>query len=63
MNRARELANDPHPHNSRIVHGRMDGESRVYRIRSGDYRILYSVNENTGEILILDIGHRKNVYR
>lgn len=35
----------------------------VYRERSGDYRILYVVRENPHEVVILDIGHRKDVYR
>jgi mRNA-degrading endonuclease RelE of RelBE toxin-antitoxin system len=37
-----------------------DGES-VYRERSGDYRILYVVREV--EVVVLDIDHRKDVYR
>jgi len=35
----------------------------VYRGRSGDYRILYIVRSNSSEILVLDIDHRKDVYR
>ena len=35
----------------------------VYRVRSGDYRILYLVRTNYGEVVVLDIGHRKDVYR
>jgi mRNA interferase RelE/StbE len=35
----------------------------VYRERSGDYRILYVVRTNPAEIIILDIDHRKDVYR
>jgi mRNA-degrading endonuclease RelE of RelBE toxin-antitoxin system len=39
----------------------MDGDCPVYRVRQGDYRILYSVRPII--IVILDIGHRKDVYR
>ena len=39
-----------------------DGEP-VYRERSGDYRILYVVRSNPSEVLIIDIDHRKDVYR
>jgi hypothetical protein len=39
-----------------------DGEP-VYRERSGDYRILYVVRTNPDLVLILDIDHRKDVYR
>ena len=57
------LATDPYPKNSRVVRGRMDGENQVRRIRSGHYRALYSVRDNLYQIVILDIDHRKNVYR
>ena len=35
----------------------------VYRIRSGDYRILYVVRDIQNEVVILDIDDRKDVYR
>lgn len=34
-----------------------------YRIRVGDYRILYSLNSETKTIEIFSIGHRKEVYK
>lgn len=34
-----------------------------YRIRVGDYRILYDVNERTKTIIILRVGHRRDIYR
>ncbi len=34
-----------------------------YRIRVGDYRILYEISDKTIIILVLDIDHRKQVYR
>ncbi|MCC5813762.1 MAG: type II toxin-antitoxin system RelE/ParE family toxin [Leptospira sp.] len=52
------LATDPLPSGVKKLKGR-DG----YRIRSGDYRIVYTVNEMKKEIIILNIGHRKDVYR
>lgn len=55
------LASNPYPPLAKLVQGMSDGEERVYRIRSGDYRILYAVRGII--IVILDIGHRKNVYR
>ena len=39
-----------------------DGEA-VYRVRSGDYRILYIVRANPDEVMIIDIDHRKDVYK
>ena len=57
------LAGNPFPPSSRVVRCKMGGDCRVHRIRSGVYRVLYSVRENPSEIVILDIGHRKDVYR
>ena len=34
-----------------------------YRIRQGDYRIVYSIDDKEGSIRIVKIGHRKEVYR
>ena len=33
-----------------------------YRLRVGDYRILFDIRENILAILVLKIGHRKNIY-
>jgi mRNA interferase RelE/StbE len=59
--RIEALAANPTPPGSKKLQGVMDGEYPVYRARQGDYRILYSVRGVI--IVILDIGHRKNVYR
>jgi len=43
---------------------KMDGvEDDTYRIRVGDYRVIYSVSEDMLLILIVKVGHRKEVYR
>ena len=34
-----------------------------YRIRSGDFRVLYRINDHTKEVLIYRVKHRKEVYR
>ena len=56
-----DLANEPHPPTATMIQGMRDGEERVYRIRSGDHRILYAVRGII--IVILDIDNRKDVYR
>jgi mRNA-degrading endonuclease RelE of RelBE toxin-antitoxin system len=56
-----KLAANPYPSMAKLIHGMGDGEERVYRIRSGDYRILYVVRGII--VVVLDIGHRKDVYR
>jgi mRNA interferase RelE/StbE len=55
------LALDPEPSGSRQLEGVRQGADPVRRIRQGDYRVLYVVQEST--VTILDIGHRKDVYR
>ena len=34
----------------------------LYRIRSGDYRIIYTINDSVLLILIIEVGHRKEIY-
>jgi mRNA interferase RelE/StbE len=61
VTKIQQLAANPHPATAKVVQGMVDGSERVYRIRSGDYRILYTVREVI--VCILDIDHRKDVYR
>lgn len=35
----------------------------LYRIRSGSYRVIYSIKKDLLIILVVEIGHRKEVYR
>jgi mRNA interferase RelE/StbE len=39
------------------------GEERVYRVRVGDYRILYEVFDDRLVVQVVRIGHRRDVYR
>lgn len=53
------LKAEPYPRGSCKLHG--SGE--LYRVRQGDYRIVYSVHEKIEIIRVVKIGHRKDVYR
>jgi mRNA interferase RelE/StbE len=53
------LAADPRPRGSR----RLQGYEDVYRVRSGVYRIIYSIVDKRLLIIVLKIGHRKDTYR
>jgi len=53
------FANEPVPSDAK----RIFGEHGVFRIRIGDYRIIYKIFNNDLVILIIKIGHRKNVYK
>jgi mRNA interferase RelE/StbE len=39
------------------------GEENLYRIRVGDYRIVYQIDDQLLLVLVLKIGHRSEVYR
>ncbi|MDD5319033.1 MAG: type II toxin-antitoxin system RelE/ParE family toxin [Methylococcales bacterium] len=54
-----ELADNPHP----AGHKKLIGSDHTYRIRCGDYRIVYSVFDDCLIIHIVKIGHRKDVYK
>jgi mRNA interferase RelE/StbE len=59
--RVQALAANPTPPGAKKLHGVVDGESPVYRVRQGNHRILYIVRGVI--IVVLDIDHRKDVYR
>jgi mRNA interferase RelE/StbE len=52
------LANDPRPTGSQKLTG-----LELYRVRQGQYRIVYSIQENELLIHVVKVGHRKDVYR
>ncbi|WP_319585985.1 type II toxin-antitoxin system RelE/ParE family toxin [uncultured Desulfobulbus sp.] len=52
------LANDPRPTGSQKLTG-----LELYRVRQGQYRIVYSIHDNELLIHIVKVGHRKDVYR
>jgi mRNA interferase RelE/StbE len=49
---------DPRPQGSK----KLSGED-LYRIRQGDYRILYGIQDRALSIVVIRIGHRRDVYR
>lgn len=53
------LASDPRPRGCRKLQGYDD----IFRIRVGIYRVLYSVQERQLVVIVLKIGHRRDVYR
>lgn len=54
-----ELANEPLPHGSQ----KLAGSERTYRIRVGDYRVVYEVFSDSHIVEIQRVRHRKDVYR
>ncbi len=54
-----QLAEEPRPDG--VV--KMKGSDNEYRIRIGDYRVRYEINDKELLILLLQCKHRKDVYR
>lgn len=64
IKKAKALILNPRPNGSEKLKGiTTDAGEPIYRHRSGDYRILYVVRDNPGEVIVLDIDNRKDVYR
>ncbi|MBI5202377.1 MAG: type II toxin-antitoxin system RelE/ParE family toxin [Elusimicrobia bacterium] len=53
-----DLQKDPRPPGAKKLSG-VDG----YRVRSGDYRILYSIDDAKRVVRVYRVGHRSDVYR
>jgi len=53
------LSENPRPNGVKAL----QGDSSILRIRSGAYRILYRIEDRVLMIVIIRIGHRKDVYR
>ena len=53
------LADNPRPHGSL----KLEGAVNRYRIRVGEYRIVYSIEDKILTVLIIRIRHRKDAYR
>lgn len=58
IEKIRTLAFDPHPAGSKKLSG-----LEKYRMRQGNYRILYQVIENELVISVVKVGHRQSVYK
>lgn len=53
------LAIEPRPDGVKKLKGRENG----YRIRVGDYRIIYDIYDDVLLVTVVDVGHRSSVYR
>lgn len=42
---------------------KLRGEDQLYRVRQGDYRVIYTIKDAELLVLIITIGHRREVYR
>ncbi len=53
-----KLAENPHPNGCKKLTGK-----EAWRIRISDYRVIYEVNNNQLLIFVIEVGHRKEIYR
>ena len=74
---AKELAKIQRPDQIRITHRidelslhprplgveRLKGAGNLYRLRVGDYRVIYAVEQDRLLILVVKVGHRREIYR
>ena len=58
MQRIRSLADDPRPAGCE----KLSGQER-YRVRQGAYRIVYEIEDARLTVLVVKVGHRREVYR
>jgi mRNA interferase RelE/StbE len=58
VNRIQTLAHNPRPHGSQKL-----SRKEEYRVRQGDYRIVYSVDDKVLAVDVVKIGHRREIYR
>jgi mRNA interferase RelE/StbE len=59
MDRIRGLSDDPRPTGCEKLAGMVN----AWRIRSGNYRIVYTVDDRVRVVTITRVGHRREVYR
>jgi mRNA interferase RelE/StbE len=52
------LATEPRPHGGKKLAGR-----EGWRLRVGDYRAVYEIDDAGKKVTILDVGHRREIYR
>ena len=56
--RIRALAEDPRPPGCLKLVGRAG-----WRLRVGNYRVVYEINDAEEKITVLHVGHRRDIYR
>jgi mRNA interferase RelE/StbE len=52
------LSDEPRPPGSRKLRGK-----EGWRIRVGDYRAIYEIDDEAREVIVVDVGHRRDIYR
>ena len=53
-----DLADEPRPNGHKKLKGR-----DAYRIRIADYRVIYEIHDDVLLVQVIDLGHRKDIYK
>ncbi|MDO8751792.1 MAG: type II toxin-antitoxin system RelE/ParE family toxin [Dehalococcoidia bacterium] len=53
------LAQNPRPQDVKLLHG----PDKIYRVDSGEYRILYTIDDDKQAVVILHVKNRREAYR
>ena len=59
VSRIQALATEPRPPGCE----KLAGSSALFRVRQGEYRVIYTVDDLNHTILVIKVGHRREVYR
>jgi mRNA interferase RelE/StbE len=59
IRRIEALRKDPRPAGSKLLHA----AKKIYRVRSGNYRIIYQIKDKKLLIIIVKVSDRKDIYR
>ena len=59
IEKIKSLATQPRPAGSEKLAGR----SNLYRVRQGNYRVIYFVDDQSRVVDVVKVGHRRDVYR
>jgi len=58
LTRLSGLESDPRPADVKKLKGRP-----AWRIRVGDYRVIYEIHDRVLQIIVITVGHRREIYR
>lgn len=59
ISKIEDLQKDPRPAGAKCL----DSEKKIYRVRSGNYRIIYQVRDKVLLVIIAKVDDRKDIYR
>jgi mRNA interferase RelE/StbE len=59
VGKIQSLAENPRQHGSE----KLAGFSHLYRVRQGNYRVVYQIDDDLKEVTVYKIGDRKDIYR